>query len=300
LRAEGKENLYGARLANASMIYCVITAAIVLVAGALFDFNEYLPMYLCLAVTVAAFVLSFWFRDETEKDCAERNVVASKTTFEKDKIPDAANSGGIIARGVGFLIVVLLATMLGNAVVYGGIENSQMLYKNLGLAATIATVCVFLGRVARILANVFYTRLRRIFGRRLIIWAAGLWVVALVLMGASFLLLAENLVAAVVLVTVGVVLFYFAVDPIWHEFQQAVMDNYAGAARNTVNLLRGMCTCIGRLAFGFAASAIVLEFSVGGVVLFYAGIAVLAAGVMGFLVKFSAKNSPSSGEGVER
>jgi MFS family permease len=280
LRKENKENFYGGQLAKASFIYSIVTMVIFLVGGAIFDFSNYLPMYLGLAIAVALFVLSFWFRDETEKD----NI---QITQQQE---GAKAKPGIRSRGLILIAVFLVAQFFGAAIIDGGNSNISMLYKNLELIATIATICIFFGRISRMLSNLFYTRLKKVFGKWLLVVVASLWIGSLVLMGLSFLFI-NSLVLAVVLVTIGVVLFLATRDPMGHEFQQIIMDNYEGKARVTVNALRVLSGHIGFLVFGLIASAIINSFSVGEVVLFYAVLAVPALFIMIWIIKLSSQRA---------
>lgn len=138
------------KLANKSnIIYSVITTIIAFMAGGLFAYNHYLPMYLCIGICVINILLSFCIFDSSEDEeetC--HNKKTSKIKFSK-------------MIGTIFISFAILYPTINV-----GQTNSQLFMQynlkehfDIGLTATYLGVIIATSRVARILGNLVFRKI---------------------------------------------------------------------------------------------------------------------------------------------
>ena len=267
LKAEGKEHLFGKQISRAALTYSLATMVIFLIAGVLFDLHHYVPMYLCLAFTVLCFVLSFFMRVEQPQ-----TTQATETANAEIKVPKQNHAAKI---SIGLLIIFLLCYMVGRIIINGGEGNVAMLYKNVGLTATVATILIFVGRLSRVISNLSYTRLKKRLGKYFLLLLPVLWILAFSIMGLSFFFV-TNFYLMIALITLGVIFLFFTRDPLQHEIQQFIVDNYQGKTRITIKSLQSVASYSAALVIGIIKSLIIYHYTVGHVVLLFAALAVPA------------------------
>lgn len=138
------------KIANKSnIIYAVITTIIAFMAGGIFAFNHYLPMYLCIGICVINILLSFCIVDSSENiEETEHNQKTSKMKFSK-------------MLGTIFISFAILYPAINV-----GQTNSQLFIQynlkehfDIGLTATYLGIIIATSRVARILGNLLFRRI---------------------------------------------------------------------------------------------------------------------------------------------
>lgn len=151
LKIEKRENDYMELKTKSSMIYAVITAVIAFVSGFLFNYNHYLPMYLCIISSISCFLLSFYLKEFKEKDKKEQNV--------KEKNITRINLSKTI------WLIIFTFSIFFTAINIGQSDSKLLiqyeLTNNYGitLTATVMSIIIAISRIARIIGNFVFNRM---------------------------------------------------------------------------------------------------------------------------------------------
>lgn len=134
---------------KAKVIYAIITTIIAFIAGGIFAFNHYLPMYLCIAICVLNVLLSFCIFDANDK---EQNICKNR---KRERIKFSKLIGTI------FLSFALLYPIINV-----GQNNSQLFiqynleaYFDIGLTATYLGIIIATSRISRIIGNLGFRKI---------------------------------------------------------------------------------------------------------------------------------------------
>lgn len=79
LIVEGTEEDFIKERNKATTMYSILTAIIAFVAGTLFNYNNYLPMYLCITTCIICFIISFLIKDVSVNDKLKKLKTEQKT-----------------------------------------------------------------------------------------------------------------------------------------------------------------------------------------------------------------------------
>ncbi len=152
LRYLNKQEDYIKISSKAKVVYSVITTIIALIAGGIFAFNHYLPMYLCIAICALNVLLSFCIFDANDK---EQNICKNK---KRERMKFSKMMGTI------FLSFALLYPIINV-----GQNNSQLFIQynlevhfDIGLTATYLGIIIATSRISRIIGNLGF---RKIYNR---------------------------------------------------------------------------------------------------------------------------------------
>ena len=148
LKAVNRENEYFKIRNKAKIIYAVITLFTALIAGKIFNINNYLPLYLSIILYTIVLVISFFYY-ETELHSIDK----PKIKVKKIKI-----------------ITVMFYVILSNAMFYSiikmGQNNSKLFMQydfqkifSIEIVTYYITLIVFLSRIARLFGNVVFGKL---------------------------------------------------------------------------------------------------------------------------------------------
>lgn len=160
-----REDDYLKLKAKASFVYSFITAFISLLSGFLFSWNHYLPMYLGIVTNVICCLLSFYMFD-----------IGEQVTIEKEKDDHLKIHMSDILRLI----------FISYALLYGGVNlaqtNSKLLMQSQMLqtlssekVAIYLGIIVFISRVIRVLSNIYFEKLVRIFKDKMILMLSGMY-----------------------------------------------------------------------------------------------------------------------------
>lgn len=130
---------------KSKIIYAIITMFTALVSGYLFNYNNYLPMYLSIIIYIVMLVLAFMYYE-------------AKTETEENKYK---TDGKIKLTSIIFLLI------LSNAVFYSivkmGQNNSKLFmqydfqkFLSVEMVTYYLTIIVFISRIARLLGNMIF------------------------------------------------------------------------------------------------------------------------------------------------
>lgn len=199
-----KQNDY-IRLANKTyIIYAVLTMIIALIAGAIFDINHYMPMYLCIGICAINVFMSFCIFDINGND----------DRHEEEKIKSNKKS-----KFSKLMTMILLSFAFVYPVVNVGQPNSQLFIQynlqehfDVRLTATYLSFIIVSSRIARILGNLV---LKKIYTRfkdkvNLILVTAIVIAFACIILGSCF---DNSIIIKFALMTIGFDLILAIRDP---------------------------------------------------------------------------------------
>ncbi len=180
--------------ARGRLLYSIISLVVALVAGTLFDINNYLPMYLCITVTVIAFVTSLFVRDETGGRY-EATKVLSRQNHKMDK--------SLLL----FTVMFILFTVLFKGCWFVGSQYTKVSLEEVGLIVSAISIVIFVGRGMRVVANCFVSKIIKKAGAKLGIILPCLLAISLSLMSLPLILI-HDFTLKLILVSLGVIILY--------------------------------------------------------------------------------------------
>lgn len=134
---------------KAKVIYAIITTIIAFIAGGIFAFNHYLPMYLCIAICVLNVLLSFCIFDANDK---EQNICKNR---KRERIKFSKLIG-----------IIFLSFALLYPIINVGQNNSQLFIQynlevhfDIGLTATYLGIIIATSRISRIIGNLGFRKI---------------------------------------------------------------------------------------------------------------------------------------------
>lgn len=151
LKIEKRENEYMKLKTKSSMIYAVITAVIAFMAGFLFNYDHYLPMYLCIIASISCFLLSFYLKEFERKE--------KKKQKSQVKNVDRVN----LSRTIWLIIITF--SIFFTAINIGQSDSKLLiqyeLTNNYGitLTATVMSIIIAISRIARIIGNFVFDKI---------------------------------------------------------------------------------------------------------------------------------------------
>lgn len=130
-----------------NITYGIVTLFTTIVAGYLYNYNNYLPLYITLVIIASMFLLTFAFVD---KNNDEENKEVKQNKFNKSSK----------------LVLILLSSSLFVSIFRIGQNNSKLFLQydlqnilSLNKVTLYITYIVFVSRIVRILSNLFFTKL---------------------------------------------------------------------------------------------------------------------------------------------
>lgn len=151
LRAEGKEENYVKVRSLGKLMYAIITCAIAVFCGNLFNINPYIPMYCCIACTVIGLILSIIYKENvnTKKQPTAESTQPKNKKFDFSIIKSKPL---ILTFFLGISFVGCLRVMQSNSSLL-----SQNLMEGAGIPLTkisiIISMLVLISRIFRIISN---------------------------------------------------------------------------------------------------------------------------------------------------
>ncbi len=248
LDEDGQRDQFVKIRAKGNTLYAIITMVISFVASFIFNFNNYLPMILCIVGSVIGFVLSFFVIDYTKY-----NKITVKKEKKKVKIGFS-----------GFIILAIFVYGLFYPIVTEGQATGKLFIQNELLesltennTAIIVGIVVAISRIVRVLSNLsfvkIYQRYRTKIGVFLTILLAS--AIALQLFG-SFI---PPLWLRITIMAIGYLIILFIRDPFRIYIQDVLFDLTEKEAHQTLMTLMQFAVKVGTTALTFITAMILLS-----------------------------------------
>lgn len=247
LTALGRRSEFVRVRTRANMIYSALTMLISFVAGAMFNWNPYLPMAGCITTCTAGFVLSLFMADRSGLD------KAAPQKYRREKL---SGYGGLIVLAV--VVYSFFSTLVQSGQNEGKLFIQQQVLAEHSVEETsliIGTV-VCVSRVARVCANALFARLYEKYRLKVGIALPTLMCIAIgcLLFGS----LLPTMLPKVTVMGMGYIIILFARDPFTLYIQDVVFANTPAQQHQTVLALLGLGTKCSSAAVGLGLAAVLL------------------------------------------
>ena len=272
LIVEGTEKDFIKERNKATTLYSIFTAIIAFIAGSLFNYNNYLPMYLCITICICCFIISFLIKDVSINDKLEKTKSRTK------------NSGFTKEILIMFVLYGISYALITNGQLNGKVFIQNELFKHFTENSTVIylSLIVAISRIMRILSNIafgkVYYKLRDKVG-----------VLLITLLGLSFVFLCIGfyintaLTLKFAIMSIGFFIILAVRDPIKLYFQDLVLKrtevNKQQAALTWLHFSRKLGNC----ALGLIISTVLLKIEMIYVML---GMAVIGVIEILLIIKF--------------
>lgn len=247
LRILGKDDEYIPIKSQSNVVYAVATMIIALIAGFLFNVNNYLPMYLCIFFAFLCFVLSFFIIDYSGND----KVVVSE---KKEKIKKV--SLGLILIFLSYGIFYPLIDS-GQTNVKLFIQEELFLYFNASKVAILLSIIVFGSRVVRVFSNLFFSKVYGKYKDKVINMFSVL-IVSAFLFTVIGTFMDFSLIFKFSLMALGYFCILIARDPFREYMQNLAMDNVDKTNQSQVIVYITLTRQIGNAILSFLITIVLL------------------------------------------
>ena len=148
LIVEEKEQDFMKERNKATTLYAIFTAIIAFIAGNLFNYNNYLPMYLCIFICLITLVMSFSIKDISINDRLIQSKENKKHKFSKKIL------FMFVLYGVAYALII-------NGQLDGKvfIQNELFKHYNETLTVTYLSLIVAISRIMRIISNIAFGKI---------------------------------------------------------------------------------------------------------------------------------------------
>ena len=157
LEVAGQQEDFVRVRSNGNTVYAVFTMIIALVAGFMFNYNNYLPMYCCIGAHVIGLIVTFCMADATPYNKITRK---KKAAAKKAKLGPA-------------ILLLLLTYGIFYALINAGQLDGKLFFQNNLLldfdkenTTLIISLVVVISRVVRVLANLVFPAIYKKLGMR--------------------------------------------------------------------------------------------------------------------------------------
>lgn len=230
-------------------IYAIVTMIISFIASLMFNLNNYLPMFCCVAGTVIGFVLSFFIVDYTKYN---------KITVKKEKKKVKVNFAGFIVLAIVVYGLFYPIVTEGQATGKLFIQNELLEALNEDNTAIIVGIVVALSRITRVLSNLTFVKVYQRYRNKMGVMLTGLLFasIALQLFG-SFI---PVFWLKITVMASGYLIVLFIRDPFKIYTQDVLFDLTEKEAHQTLVTLMTFGVKVGTTALTFITAMILLKF----------------------------------------
>ena len=196
------------------IIYSSITLFTALVAGSLFNINNYLPMYLSIGIYIILFGVSFLYYEA------------------KNKIKETTKSVNKKLKITNIIFLVILANAIFYSIIKMGQNNSKLFmqydfqnFLSIEMVTYYITAIVFISRIARLVGNIIFGKVyKRIKDKMSIVLSICLVLAFTLLLSGHFI--NTSFAIQVILMSLG----FFLILAIRDSFQVYIEDVALGIA----------------------------------------------------------------------
>lgn len=148
------------RIRNRSMtIYAVVTCVIAFVAGPMFNYNKFLPMYFCIGFCIVDFILSLFIKDYSEEFCQSEKEGSNLNKSNRSETAKNLKSEKLSP----FIIICIVVLGIFTPAISSGQCNGKLFiqeeiieFYSVEKTAFLLTFTVAISRIIRIIANVLF------------------------------------------------------------------------------------------------------------------------------------------------
>jgi hypothetical protein len=235
----------------ANTVYAVITMFISFVASWMFNLNNYLPMYGCIATCTTGVVLSFFMKDSSAYNKISRKKSSApkvKLTFDKLVV-------------VAIVLYALFYLSVSNGQNEGKLYIQENFLKDFDVESTAlimgAMICV--SRIIRVASNVAFDKLYKKYRDKI-----GVALPVMLATSISFILFGSfipSVIVKIVVMAAGYTIILFVRDPFKLYMQDVLFDHTPKEHRQTILTILEFAVKTATAGIGLVFSAILVNHS---------------------------------------
>lgn len=264
LVVEGTEEDFIKERNKATTMYSIFTAIIAFAAGSLFNYNNYLPMYLCIIICVICFTISFLIKDVSIND---------KLVKTKNKTNNSKFTKEIL---IIFALYGISYALIDNGQLNGKVFIQSELFKYFteNLTVTYLSLIVAISRIMRIAANI-------VFGKIYYKLKDKVGVLLITMLGLSFVFLCIGfyintaLILKFAIMSIGFFIILAVRDPVKLYFQDLVLKHTEANKQQSALTWLHFSRKLGICSLGLIISATLLKIEMIYVILGMACIGII-------------------------
>lgn len=245
-----------------SLIYSGITMFISIIAGSLFNINNYLPMFLCIGVCIINVIMANFFYEYN--DNLEEHKENNKRRFNFTKV----------------VILLLLIQLLLYPTIELSQQNGQLLiqynlesFLKAEKVAIYLSVIVALSRIARVISNVVFPKIYARLKNKSLYLIEVLLIIALILMVfANFI---NEKIVSIIMMSMGFCIFLALRDPVENFLNTQLLNNTDTSKHEQVIIYFRLARQIGKFVISSLITLILLRFDLVYAMVFLLGISIL-------------------------
>lgn len=245
-----------------TLIYSVITMFISIIAGSLFNINNYLPMFLCIGVCVINVIMANFFYEYNDR--LEEHNDNNKIKFSFTKVA----------------ILLLLLQLLLYPIIELSQQNGQLLIQyNLESflkpekVAIYLSIIVTLSRISRVISNVFFPRVYVKLKNKTLYLIEVLLILALISIIFANFINEKNI--SITMLAIGFCILLALRDPVENFVNTQLLNNTDTNKHEQVIIYFRLARQIGKFIISSLITLILLKFDLVYAMVFLLGISII-------------------------
>lgn len=234
---------------NGNTVYAVFTMIIALVAGFMFNYNNYLPMYCCIGAHVIGLIVTCCMTDASPYNKINRK---KKTSVKKAKLAPAVV---LVLVAYGVFYALINAGQLDGKLFF---QNSLLLDFNEENTTLIISLVVVVSRVVRVFANLVFPAIYKRLGKHTTYILPACLALSLCMnLFGSFI---PNVIAKIAVMGTAYLIILFIRDPYGISTQDMLLKSTSKEQHQTAITLLQFATKLSTAITSLSFSFILLSF----------------------------------------
>lgn len=234
---------------KSNTIYATVTMIISFIASAMFNINNYLPMYGCILFCFICFILSFKIIDYSKYDRVENKKSTPKVKIKYSEL----------------IVVLLILYGMFYPTVNSGQSNGKLFIQqelmkifNVEVTALIIGAILSVSRIIRVISNITFNKIHNKYKEKVgVILPVFLFVsIALMIIG-SFI--SNSLILKFTIMSLGYVIILFIRDPFKVYIQDVALNNTNKESQQTILTTLALARKIGRAIMSLSFTLILIN-----------------------------------------
>ena len=250
LELQNKNNEYIKVKTKSNTIYATVTMIISFIASLMFNLNNYLPMFGCIAFCLICFVLSFYIVDYSKYNkIKEETKIKSKTKINYTKL----------------IIVLIVSYGLFYPIVNSGQSNGKLFIQqelllnfDVEKTALIIGVILCISRIVRVVSNISFNKIHSKYKEKVGVILPILLSISIVLMIlGSFI--KNSIMLKFVIMSLGYIIILFIRDPFKVYMQDLALRKIGKEGQQSLLITMELSRKIGRAIMSLSFTMILVN-----------------------------------------
>lgn len=235
---------------KANTIYAIVTMIISFVASIMFNLNNYLPMFGCIAFCLICFLLSFYIVDYSKYNKIKEEIkIKSKTKINYTKL----------------IIVLILSYGLFYPIVNSGQSNGKLFIQqelllnfDVEITALIIGAILCISRIIRVISNIAFNKIHSKYKEKVGVILPILLSISIILMIIGSFIRNSTMLKFGIM-SLGYIIILFVRDPFKVYMQDLALRNVGKAKQQSLLTTMELSRKIGRAIMSFSFIIILMN-----------------------------------------